>query len=48
MVKMKKIYCMKYNNYRRFKNPEISNILGKTLVLSIIWGDCVSADQEKF
>ena len=26
---------MKYNNYRRFKNPEISNILDKTLVLSV-------------
>ena len=45
---MKKIYCIKYNKYRKFKNPEISSILDKTLVLSIIVGDCGINDKEPF
>ena len=31
-----KIYCIKCNKVRKFKNPKISYILDKTLVLSTI------------
>ena len=31
---MKKMYCIKYNKYKKF--PKISHIFDKTLVLSII------------
>ena len=42
---MKKIYCIKYNKYRKFKNSKISYIFDKTLVLSIIVGDCGINDK---
>ena len=45
---MKKIYCIKCNKYRKFKNPKISYIFNKTLVLSIICDKCGSKDEELF
>ena len=33
---MKKIYCVICGKYKKFKNPKISYIFEKTLVLSII------------
>ena len=33
---MKKIYCIVYGKYEKFKNPEISYIFEKTLFLSIV------------
>ena len=43
---MKKICCIKGNIYRKFKNPKLSYIFEKTLVLSIIW--CCSKDKKIF
>ena len=40
--------CIKRNKYRKFRNHEMSNSLGKTLVLSIICDDCGSKDQRIF
>ena len=31
---LKKIYCIKFNKYRKFKNPKISNISVKTTFLN--------------
>ena len=31
-VKMKKVYCVKCNKYRKFKKPNISDTFYKTLV----------------
>ena len=45
---MKKIYCIKCNKYRKFKNPKISYIFDKTLVLSIISDKCGSKDEKYF
>ena len=39
-MKMKKIYCIKCNKYRKLKNLEISYIYNETLVLSIICSKC--------
>ena len=36
---MKKICCVKCNKYRKFKNPKISCLFDKTLVLSTIFGN---------
>ena len=35
-VQMKKICCIICGKYRKFKNPKISSIFNKSLVLSII------------
>ena len=45
---MKKIYCIICGNYRKLKNPKISYILDKTLVLSIICDKCSSEDKKIF
>ena len=42
---MKKIYCIKCNKYRIFKNPKILYIFDKTLTLSIIYKKCGSNDE---
>ena len=47
-VRMKKIYCIACNMYRKFKNPEISYIFDKALVLSIIRAKCCSKDEKIF
>ena len=34
--------------YRKFENPKISNLLEKTLVLSIICSNCKNEDEKIF
>ena len=45
---MKKIYFIRCNKCRKFKNPKISYILNKALVLSVIYDKCDSSDQKYF
>ena len=42
---MKKIYCIKCNKYRKFKNPKIPYIFDKTLIIPIICDKCGSNDK---
>ena len=42
-----KIYCIKCNKYRNFKNPKISYTFDKTLFVSIICDKCGS-NHEKY
>ena len=46
MIKMKKIYCIICGKYRKFKNPKISHVFEKTLVLSIICSKCSNEDEK--
>ena len=52
MLKVKKIYCIKCNKYRSFKNTKISYTFEKTLVLSIIYRNscikCGNNDERIF
>ena len=43
---MNKICCIKCNKYKKFKKPKISYIFEKKLVLSIIFNNCGSKDEE--
>ena len=43
-----KIFQIKCNKYRRFKNPNISYIFDKTLVLSIICDRCGKKVEKIF
>ena len=45
---MKKIYFIKCNKYRKFKNPKISYLFNKALVLVIICDKCGSNDEKIF
>ena len=45
---MKKLYCVICGKYRKFEKPEISYILEKTLVLSIICIKCKNEDEKIF
>ena len=45
---LKKLYCIICGKYRKFKNPKISYILEKTLVLSIICSKCKNEDEKIF
>ena len=45
--KMKKLYWVICSNYRKFKNPKMSYILEKTLVISIICSKCEKIFQEE-
>ena len=42
------IYFLKKSKYRKFKNPKISHIFDKKLVLSIIYDKCNSNDEKIF
>ena len=42
---MKKIYVIKYNKYRTFKNTKMSHIFYNILVLSINCDNCGSTDE---
>ena len=42
---MTKIYCIKCNKYEKFKNPRISYVFYKILVLFIICDKCRSKDK---
>ena len=46
--KMKKLYCVIYNQHRNFEKPEISYFLDNTLVLSIIYSKCKNEDERIF
>ena len=43
---MKKLYCVICGKYRKFKNPKISYIFGKALVLTIIYIKCKNEDGK--
>ena len=43
---MKKFYCIIFDKYRSFKNPIISYILKKKLVLSIIYSKFGNEDEK--
>ena len=45
---MIKIFCTKYNKYRKFKNSKISYIFNEMLVLSIIFGKCGRNNHTMF
>ena len=45
---MKKLYCVICGEYTKFKNPKMSCIFQKTLVLSIICSKCRNEDEEIF
>ena len=45
---MKTMYCVICGNYEKFKNPKISYILEKILVLSIICSKCENEDEKVF
>ena len=45
---MKKLYCVICCKYRKFKNPKISYIFEKSLVLSIIYSKCKNEDKKIF
>ena len=45
---MKKIYCVICGKYRKFKNPKISYIFEKTLVLTIICSKYENKDEKIF
>ena len=46
-VRMRKIYCTMCKMYKEFKNPKISYICDKTLLLSSICDKCRS-EMEKY
>ena len=41
---MKKLYCVIFAKYRKFKYPKMSYIFEKALVLSIICSKCKNED----
>ena len=43
---MKKIYCIKYNKYRKFRSPQISCNFDKAVVPSIICDKRGSNDKK--
>ena len=45
---MKKLYCVICGKYGKYKNPKISYIFGKKLVLSIICSKCRNEDEKIF
>ena len=45
---MTEIYCVVSGKYENLKNPKISYILEKTLVLFIICSKCGSKDEKIF
>ena len=47
-IKIKKICCIIRDKYRKLKNPKISHIFEKTLVLSIICSKCENKDKKIF
>ena len=45
---IKKLCCVICGKYKKFKNPKISYIVEKTLVLSIICSKCKNEDEKIF
>ena len=46
MTKIKKLFYVICGNYRKFKNPKISHIFEKTLVLSVICSKCKNEGKK--
>ena len=46
-IKMKKIYCITFGKNRKFKNPKISYIFEKPLVLSILFTVSITTKMKK-
>ena len=47
-AKMKKIYSIKCNKYRKFRRPKIYYIINKALVFSMICDKCGSIYEKIF
>ena len=47
-VKTKKIYCVICGKYRKFRNPKISYIFVKILLLPVISSKCENEDEKIF
>ena len=45
---MKKLYCVIFGKYRKYKNPKKSCIFEKILLLSIICSKCENEDWKIF
>ena len=45
---MKKLYCVIYDKYKKYEKPEISYILEKTLVLSVICSKYKNEEEKLF
>ena len=45
---MRKSYCIKCKNYKKFIKPKVSYICYKTLLLSSICNKCISEDENIF
>ena len=45
---MKKLYCVIYHKYKKSEKPEISYILEKALVLSVICSKYKNEDEKLF
>ena len=45
---IKKVDCIKCNEYRKLENPKISYVFSKTLVLSIIFDKGCRKDEKRF
>ena len=45
---MRKIYCINCKKYKKFKNPRMSYICQKTLLLSRICNKCLTEDEKIF
>ena len=45
---MRKIYCINCKKYKKFKNPRMSYICQKTLLLSRICNKCGTEDEKIF
>ena len=45
---MKKLYCIICSKYRKFKNPKISYLLEKAVVLSITCSKCKNKNEKPF
>ena len=45
---MKKIHCVIFSNYRKFKNPKIAYILEKKIVLSVMCSKFENKDEKIF
>ena len=43
---MKKLYCIIFDKYRKFKNPRILYLLDKNLVVSVICSKCKNEDKN--
>ena len=45
---MKKFYCVICGKYGKFEKHKISNLLEKTLVLSVVYSKCKNEEEKIF